>query len=158
MRSSELGILLAIGIGGAATLARAFPKLRTDTTPKGIVDLELPRTTVRADEVVAAWKEQRLEGAAKRSILIDLPFVAAYTCALAAFAALMARLGDADATPLVLAAVAAGVLDLVENALMWRMLGEKTAQPLPALTTAAAAMKFTLIPLVLVWAVATALT
>jgi hypothetical protein len=158
MRSSELGILLAVGLGGTATFARAFPKLRAETTPKGIVDLELPRTTARAEEVVAAWEAQGLDGAAKRSILVDVPFVVSYTGALAAYAALVARAGDADATLLVIGALAAGASDLVENALMWRMLGGRTAQPVPALTTVAAALKFGLIAAVVLGAPVTALT
>lgn len=132
--SADLGAILVIALGLLAFWATLFPDLRTAAAPHGIVSLELPWNAKRAWRIVASWEREGTLGAARRSLLLDLPFIALYLVALLAFDILIARAGLAlglfsdraeqcVAAILVCAASLAAVLDLLENLGIRLMLG-----------------------------------
>ncbi|MGZ8481882.1 MAG: hypothetical protein ACXWWO_05440 [Candidatus Limnocylindria bacterium] len=132
--SADLGAILVIALGLLAFWATLFPDLRTAAAPQGIVSLELPWNAKRAWRIVASWEREGKLGAARRSLLLDLPFIALYLVALVAFDTLIARAGLAlglfsdraeqwVAAILVCAASLAAVLDLLENLGIRLMLG-----------------------------------
>lgn len=132
--SADLGAILVIALGLLAFWATLFPDLRTAAAPHGIVSLELPWNAKRAWRIVASWEREGKLGAARRSLLLDLPFIALYLVALVAFDTLIARAGLAlglfsdrakqwVAAILVCTASLAAVLDLLENLGIRLMLG-----------------------------------
>ena len=154
MDDSTLGLLAAVAAGLAAVIWVALPNLRAERAERGVVALALACTRDRADRILADWDERRLTGAARFSVKLDFLLIPAYTAALALFAAAVSD----DAWP-VYAALAPGLLDLLENVGMLHILGQDddddVAAWVPPLTSLAATLKFALILLV---AIAVALT
>jgi hypothetical protein len=136
LSSAEVATLLVIAAGATVSWWGLFAALKTPQTPRGLLDLQLAMTRDRAQEIRDAWKAGRRLGAARNSVLLDLPFIAFYVCTLATAGVLGARAAHAEgvldaaaahsfATVLVCAALAAGALDCFENAGLQRMLDEE---------------------------------
>jgi hypothetical protein len=129
----------------------------------GIVAFELARTTERTSEILRIWGAQG-QAAARRSLLWDLPFIAAYGGLLSLLASSAApSMGDKTwawvagaGRAIAVAALLAAALDLVENALLWSILGSgdrPQVQPQARLAWAAAWAKFALLGVVILWIV-----
>jgi hypothetical protein len=153
---AELATLFTISLASSIVWMRVFPRLRTPAT-RGIVKLQLARTTSRANAIVRAWREQHLLGRAKRSLIVDFPYIASYSFAIAFLALLAGRAAatsglmssdtanvSADATAI--AAWSAGFCDLLENAGLVLLLRGVTGQPAPAITSFFAGIKWFFAP------------
>jgi hypothetical protein len=134
--SADLAAILVIALGLIALGSRLFPDLETPEAPRGIVSLELAWNQARARAIVSSWRRRDQLASARRSVYLDIPFIALYVVALMAFAVLLARAGAAAelwsdgaakwiAAGLAGAAGAAGVLDLVEDLGLWLLLRRK---------------------------------
>lgn len=159
LSSAELGIVALVAFGLLASWARLFPDLKTKTG-SGIVAFELPRTAQNARAIRAAWQAKKLEGAAHRAIALDWFFIPMYVVLLACAGVLAARAAEAlggleagaaetVAAALVIAAVVAGVLDVLENLGMKRLLGEEVEHGVALATTVVSAAKWLLLGTVL---------
>ena len=129
----------------AATLATAVPMLELERRMKraggvGIIPLELAGTPERAQRILERWGDDGLRWA-RWSLVLDYPFLAAYT---SFNVAAHRALGSGRA--MVAAQVAAGACDAVENA---ALLGYVTRRDerLPAVARAFASVKFALLGL-----------
>lgn len=154
LRDSELTTLFMIATGATLVWFSLFPRLEPN-----IIRLELAPTTTRVRKIVGAWTARGLLGDAKRSVVIDLAWIPLYTAMLASAAVLAERAAAAaEISPLVAlpvyVALAAGVLDYLENAGLWLLLTGHEAQPWPALTTLVSGLKWLAIVLVAAGAVA----
>jgi hypothetical protein len=156
LRGSELAILFVACGGVALVWTQLFPNLTTSVAPRGIISLQLARSSERAAAIVQSFQEAHREGTARRSLYVDFPFILLYSFALAflgllagraALASGLASSATADSLALATAtaAWAAGLCDCLENVGLLFMLRGKTGQPLPGLTTAAAWAKFGLL-------------
>src|SRR5438874_293647 len=125
LTTAEVGTLLFVATGAAVACSRLFPRLTTEVATRGIVSLQLAFTAARANAVVGSWRKQQLEGAARRSLLVDFPFIVSYAWALGLLAVIAGRAADASgrfdpmtadttAAALAIAGWAAGFCDLVE--------------------------------------------
>jgi hypothetical protein len=105
-------------------------KLSNDVTTRPIVDFELARTDVRANELTASWK---IAGATKwvwAAVLVDYGFLASYGFLLALLCSMGARQFRIWDVPLVpnlfdvaaYAALLAAGLDFAENCILLRIL------------------------------------
>jgi hypothetical protein len=141
---------------GAAQLALLVPLLALErrmqrTGGPGIIPFELAGTPDRARRIMDAWGADG-RAAARASLVLDYPFLVAYTgfnraVAGAAGAALDRRglTGLARAAPAVGAAqVAAGAFDAAENGALLGVLAGGPAR-LPAVARACATAKFALL-------------
>ena len=146
LRDGEVTTIFVIALGATAVWFLLFPPLRPT-----IVSLELARTTARVRRILGAWESHAMSKAAKRSVLTDLAWIPLYTVALAGLAILASRAAvaaDAGETlpsafaVLAYVALAAGALDYLENAGLWRLLGGHVAQPVPALTSLVSFLKW----------------
>ena len=140
LSTAEVGALLAVALGLAATCGPFFPSLEP-----GILRLEVAGRPRRAEAIVRAWEARGALGAARRSIAVDWPFIVFYSVALAALGTLAGRAGDAETAgaALAYAGVAAGLLDVVENVGLRRMLDRRFGFAL--VTACLACLKFVLI-------------
>lgn len=145
LSTAELGIVTLVVAGFLVSWARFFPDLKTKSG-HGIVALELPKGTEGAQQILAAWQRKGLMKAARRSITVDWLFIVLYVLALVCGGVLVARAGEAlgglDAADaktvalvLAIAAVVAGLLDVLENLGMKRMLDGHVQRPVPQATT-----------------------
>jgi hypothetical protein len=121
----------------------------------GIVSLQLAFTPARARAILASWRARHLDGAATRSLFVDVPYIVLYAWALGALAALAGRaaagdgfLSPADAATaaawLAIGAWIAAFCDLVENAGLWLQIAKGRAGVLTPLTSAVSAVKWAL--------------
>jgi hypothetical protein len=117
------------------------------------VKLELAWNPETACDVLADWKAQGVIGKARTSIALDWAFIPLYSSTLSLVAIVLGRAVGADShsTADAISALAAyaawtaGVLDVIENVGMLRVLGCHTEQPTPLLTSIASAVKWTLL-------------
>ncbi|HWQ13237.1 MAG TPA: hypothetical protein VNL77_10575 [Roseiflexaceae bacterium] len=120
-----LGALALAAIGGAAMMLR--PIRRPPEAPWGIVDFELAGTWDRAEPMLQSWQASGLLGSLRFNLWADFVFLAGYATALSAGCALVAtRLsGGWGALGLALTwgALAAGILDAIENVALLRTIG-----------------------------------
>jgi hypothetical protein len=125
-------------------------RLRIEGAPLGIVSLELAGTSERTRFIMDAWGPE-LQDRARTVQRWDYPFIIAYTLVLAfAVAGVGVILRDqrfiAELSGIFAwAAVAAGVLDVVENLALTRVLNSETSQPWPRIAQIAAGGKFVLL-------------
>jgi hypothetical protein len=155
LRTAEAGALLLVAAGAAATWTRLFPRLRTAAAPRGIVSLQLAFTAARAKAVIESWRARHLDGAARRSLFVDVPFVVFYAWTLGLLAVLAGRAaagsdlltpGDADtaAAAVAIGGWVAAFCDLVENGGLWLQLSGRTSGVLTAATSTVSAVKWLL--------------
>ena len=119
--------------------------------PHGIIEFEMTWTVERARQILTDWSPAARQ-AMRSSVLFDFPFIPAYVALLGALCLLTARAvsGGAQAVGPALAvlAVVAGLLDVVENLCLLRMLDGPPESPSALLVTLAswaAAVKFALV-------------
>ncbi len=141
---------------GSATLAIGVPLLALEREMKraggpGIIPFELAGTPQRAERIMRRWGKAG-QAAARRSLILDYPFLATYS-ALQAFGCNAAsdamRTRDmltlaAAGPPLAWAQLAAGGFDAAENAALLAVLAGCGGR-LPALARACANAKFVLL-------------
>jgi hypothetical protein len=160
---ADLGAILAIAAGLALVCGAAFPALATPQAPRGIVSLELAARSATVRAIVGAWTLRGRLRAARRSLWLDVVFIVLYVVALSALAVLAGRAvaasglvsagaGETIAAVGAALAVAAGVLDLLEDAGLALELRGRDAQPLPLATAACAWTKWALLGVLLVGA------
>ncbi len=128
---------------GAATAALLVPLAVLDRRMQraggpGIIPFELVGTPERAAAVMDAWGEEGRR-AARLSLLLDFPFLAAYS---GFNVALAQALGSSRWAAV---AVGAGACDAVENAALLGVLHGRGAGRLPAVARAFAVAKFGLL-------------
>lgn len=161
LTDGDLGVLLAAALGAVAAVGMLFPQLRTGAAPKGVLSLEMPWSESRARQVVDSFEAHGLTGADRRGVFIDFVWVPLYVAALVCAALLAARAGAASgllstahddeiANHLVVASIAAGVLDYLENGGMLLMLGGHVSGPLAVATSVVSAVKWVLCAAVVV--------
>jgi hypothetical protein len=130
-------------------------------TPKNIVAFELAKTPVAAEQIINDWGAEGIEKAAT-SIYLDFVFILLYCssimlgCRVAAQYAGVKKLMSM-ASILALAIWVAGVLDVVENLCMLKTLTVPTVSS-TATAFYAAAIKFSIVGISLVFILTSALT
>jgi hypothetical protein len=156
-RGVFLAVLAAtlIVMGGLSALDGP---LRTSAAPQGMVSLELAGDGARAARILDSWGE-RGRRAAALSLGLDCLFLVLYATANAlaclwAGRVLAPRALARLATPLAWGQWVAGALDAVENVALAVVLVDGPAGPWPALARAAAAPKFALVAMGLLYAAA----
>jgi hypothetical protein len=143
--SAALGAILLIAVALFWGLERLMKALGP-TKPK-VVCLELPGSTKRANEIIGAWKRRDAVDGARYAIYVDFAYLIAYGVLIAAIGSLLGRADDNEDLGALVTYIglAAPLLDAAENSLMLAMLKRGTGQPLPALTTLVAGVKWVLI-------------
>lgn len=124
----------------------------------GIVPFEVAGNEARAQEILAQWGREG-QSAARASLLLDYPFLIAYSCfyalACTAMSEAMARRGfgwlSAMGGRLAWGGLAAGACDAVENAALLGVLGTGGNGSLAAIARWFAIAKFTFSTLVIVY-------
>ncbi len=156
LSDAELGVVLAVVAGWTLYVARWFPDLKSETVPCGIFCLQLAFKRERVRAIVKRWTAAGCMPAARRSLLLDLVFIVLYTIALVALTVLAARaagagglLATAQAENLAAVgaglAMAAGVLDVLENIGLALELSGRHRQPIPLATSLLSAAKWLLL-------------
>src|SRR5436190_128218 len=118
----------------------------------GIISLELSWTGTRAQEIVDSWKSDRLKHTAYWQVWLDFIFIAGYTSGLVALTLVAQRGANAAgltclayfASLGVYGAIAAGILDCLENFGMLAMLWGSINTPIALITSVCAFTKFAL--------------
>jgi hypothetical protein len=143
--SAALGAILLMAVALFWGLGRLMKALGP-SKPK-VVCLELPGSAKRANEIIGAWKRRDAVDGARYAIYVDFAYLITYGVLIAALGSLLGRAEDnEDLSALVTyIGLAAPLLDAGENFLMLAMLKRGTGQPLPALTTLVAGVKWALI-------------
>ena len=125
----------------------------------GVIELELMRTTAKAEQVLSDYGTAG-RSAARTSLWLDYPYLVAYALFLAlacgAISQRARRLGRdrwaAVGVALAWAGLLAGLLDAVENAALLRVLAGHPDQPYPAVAYFCAVPKFVLSAAALLYA------
>jgi hypothetical protein len=148
--------LSVVTVGLMVLLAIQGAPLTTETSPWGIVSLELAWSTSNADRVVESWST--LGDTPTRQILLDFPFLVFYPVCLSLWLSLMARGAKGwVATMGVLLSwgvLFSGPLDAIENLAMLKMLADQPTEILVKLSSISALLKFGLVLSVPTFAVA----
>lgn len=156
-------ITAAATVGLAVVLTKMGEDLKTPEAPRKVVSLELAATVQRANAILKSWNGKVLDGEtaldlAKRSIVVDFPFIVAYSTALGGgcwwAAGILRRRGFPGGNlvrRLAWLQPVAGVLDIVENVGMLEEMdrfGRSHAPEwLPRVVAASAGTKFVLLGL-----------
>lgn len=128
-------------------------KLQTETTPRGIVDLEMPWCAERHDEILGAWDQDQRD-AARLQTQIDYVFLLLYPVVLSLACWLLAgtyyrgiwfRAGRWIAFAVLFAAP----LDALENVFLLQSLAGDVPDFVPVVTSTLASLKFGLVFLAL---------
>lgn len=148
----------ALTILGIVLMAPSAKKLKATGGP-GIVALELAGSDDKVRVVLAQWGTRGRKSAAQ-NLAADLPFLVGYGGLLAVLlssgadtiaAKTWSWTGTASRA-LALLAIAAAVLDLIENACLWRVVTTTgSVQPTAAIAKIAAYLKFALVIVAVVW-------
>ena len=149
-------VLLALGL---FAVGKTAGQLKTPESPHNAISLELAWSERRAQEIVGAWRREKLIEEARRHLRWDNVFIFLYSTlaalggVMAARAFFPARAGAGFHAALLAAWLPwlAGLLDYVENWAICRMLDGFEGGALPRLATSCAAVKFALIIPLGVW-------
>lgn len=121
--------------------------------PCGILAIEMPWDSDRAQHIVEQWKKDNLLGVARTQIKYDFLFLLIYPVAFSLICGLLgsysrsysleglASFGAAISWIVLLA----GLFDALENTAILKMLSGSTAFPVPQIATIAAGTKFSLL-------------
>lgn len=123
--------------------------LVTEVSPRGIIDLEFARTTARLQQLQQAWSLKDLQ----LNILLDFVFIGAYTFFFVT-TAIRIKIGrdwPRIAYVFVWLAFVAGLLDVVENILMYLAFTNSVGAFSSNLIYYCALVKFSLIALLLLY-------
>ncbi len=156
LRALVVGLVLTVVV--AVVVARLGAGLFVPAVPSGIVSFELAGSAVAADAMLRAWGPA-LGEAARLQTWVDFAYLAVYAPTLALATGLAvgpwtkrsARLGWLGVL-LSWGALAAGVLDVIENAAMLRMLAAAPSDALASLARICASGKFALILMAVTYA------
>ncbi len=122
-------------------------RLRTPTTPRGIIDAELADTLTRAHEILSAWKS--IVPHAIINTYIDFGFLLSYALSLFAGVWLLGSKLQGFlhfiGKPLAYAMLLAGLLDAIENCLMLQTFSGKVYETILVATAMSARVKFFLV-------------
>ena len=149
-------IALILTVVMACVLSNQGSPLRNQHA-HGIGSLELAWTGTRAKEVADSWKSGRLNRTARWQVYLDFIFIAGYTALLVALTLVAQRGANAAGLTClayfaglgVYGAIAAGILDCLENLGMLVMLSGCINTPLALITSVCAFTKFALAGLVI---------
>jgi hypothetical protein len=155
----RISIFFILFVGMLATmlpLMRQGVPLRCAGTPGGIGELEMPWKQEKAEAIVTAWKGE-LKDVARENIRLDYPFIAfysllfAFVCQQAAlsFQGMQRKLGFVVAA----AMLVAGLLDVIEDVGMLKMLDGRYSLALAV--SVCAASKFLLLLIGIAYALGT---
>jgi hypothetical protein len=161
MKKYSLLFLLLGTLVMIVVMTKTGATLKTPATPKGILDLEFAYNTSKADIVTTAWAPTETInniGAAKINTLLDFIFLFFYALFLFFTCKKMARLsnGAFSKAGMLLAngALAAGFLDVLENAGMLYTLSGPASGTVALFTTICSAIKWVLALLAAVYCLA----
>ncbi|MDX1937698.1 MAG: hypothetical protein SFU21_11300 [Flavihumibacter sp.] len=154
-----LFILFILSLVTTFIYARFMGSQVSPLTSKQIVAFEIAKTPAKATAQLAQFKQQQLLPQLIKSIQLDYGFLLIYPLALlfgALFFGSISKSGFLKEAGyvLVVAAVAAGVLDAVENNAMLQTIQAQVTQATVTTAYYAALIKFCIIGLVLLYAVA----
>ena len=150
----------------AGTLAMVYvmretgKTLKTGTTPKGILDLEFAHNSEKVEAVLNAWSVKGDTGSAiddaKRNTYFDFIFLLFYSSFLYCSCILLGRSGSIPTIKklsvfFAIAALLAGLLDIMENIGMLQSLDGKVSDSIAIFTTFCAGIKWTLVILVILF-------
>jgi len=149
-------IALIVTIVMGAILSNQGNLLRNQHA-NGVLSLELTWTGTRAQEVVNSWKADRLKRTAYWQVWLDFIFIAGYASLLVAMALVAQRGANAAGLTClayfaglgVYGAIAAGILDCLENFGMLVMLSGCINTPIALITSICSLAKWVLIGLVM---------
>jgi len=161
LTAGRLFILLALSVAAAAwpffTMRGLDAALMEPEPHYGIVAFELAYTTEKAGDIVEVWGEELLP-LAKRSLIVDYPFMPAYALIFFSLTRLFALMPGGRMRTIIRCAalfpLAAAVFDAVENLGLLSIVASPDAIPAwaPPVAGVAATIKFSLLLLsVLSW-------
>jgi hypothetical protein len=145
-------LLWALVIGTLLFGIAALPSLGTMSDHGvGILELEFVGTTGKADRYYAELGPDG-RSAARTSLLLDYPYLVCYGLFLAGACVVVSARARRIGRPLLASAGAllawgalgAALMDAIENGALLLILGGDTGQPIPAIATGCAAVKFAL--------------
>ena len=123
--------------------------LKNDVAPYNIVSLELAWNGARSQEIIDSWNITGLQDTAKKQLHLDFAFIVFYPIFLSLSCAILSRHVSDMLTligvVLTWSALAAGILDVVENVLIFHMIESGVTNLVSRLTTLSAGLKFALI-------------
>ena len=140
-----LAVLAALTLAFGAGQLSALNDMKSRGTD--VFGMEFVRTQARAEKMLAGWGPDG-KSAARRQLTIDYPFLVSYGLLLAG-GALAA--GGRLARRFAWAGIGAAAFDAVENTSLLIVIAGHTAQPWPALASAAATVKFLLLAATIVY-------
>lgn len=160
-------LIIAVRVVSRRLTALGAP-LQTGLAPQGIVSLELAGSAEEVNHILASWDARDVGGSepgearstARKSLQLDFLFIPVYVATLAFFCLLAARGAPASswwaAAGICLATlqIAAGLLDVIENVVLLRMIGGKVSEGAARLAQLCARVKFGLIFLGLAYVLA----
>ena len=151
VRQRALVVLVVLSVAIAAVVARLGAGLFVPAVPSGIISFELAGNAAAATAMLRAWGPA-LSEAARIQTWVDFAYLAVYAPTLALAAGLAVgpwakRSASLSGLGVLLSwgALAAGLLDVIENAAMLRMLTDAPSDALALLARICAIGKFTLI-------------
>lgn len=144
---------LTIRLGGLLVFSTALlmfvdVPLQGESSPWGIISLELASTPHRALRILLEWKSRGVLGYAKLSLAVDFVYLIIYALFFSSLASWVGvRLGERTwSTRAAWSATAAAGFDVLENAvLLYEVARVSSPSPYPQLAASFAAMKLTLL-------------
>jgi tetrahydromethanopterin S-methyltransferase subunit C len=158
MKPNRLLLFLFMGTAVMIAVMRWHgAPLITPVSKAGIVSLELAKTTEQASIILNQWKMDAVVQQAITNTYIDLVFLIFYSFFLYAFCFFISYKQQPPAAAvsrtLGLAALSAGLCDVIENYCMLQLLQESVTGTYAYLSWLFAVIKFGLLLLVIVWCV-----
>ena len=157
MKKAEL-LLLTLFIGTIAMIGvmrMHGADLITPVSKAGIVSLELAKTTEQSNIIINQWKEDGVLQLSITNTYIDFAFILFYALFLYAFGFFISYKQKAGAAKisrtLAMAALAAGLCDVIENYFMLQMLEGAVTATFALLSWLFAVIKFGLLMAVILW-------
>jgi hypothetical protein len=149
--------LLALTLGLFGVFRWLDAPLRTPAAPNGIVSFELAGTPEQAESIIQSW-DARARLFAAFGLGLDYVFMPAYalTISLGVLMALRKHSGVFSGIGIYVGwgALLAALLDAIENIALWRLLAGISTPFCPRVAAVAATIKFALIMLGLLFALA----
>lgn len=130
LRGFIISLVIVLITGGLMRFSSSC--LVSATTPRAIIDLELAFNSASARDIRGQWKEQLCSSAlfhgntsleaAYENIAFDFPFIAAYTTFFVIVLIIVSS--RLPVTIFIIMAMAAGILDVIENCFMFAYLSD----------------------------------